>query len=118
MKPSNSDRRKFNRAKGRGSAVVIRDTDMMRNGIRGELEDISHAGLSLYLPACLKIGEHVSIELENPIQRTAVQTRACVKWIQEADGDAYRIGCSLMHWLIPQQVSALKSQLSAVPVPR
>jgi hypothetical protein len=111
MKPSNSDRRKFNRAKGRGSATIIRDTDMMRNGIQGELEDISHAGLSFFLPTCLKIGEHVSIELENPIQRTSVQTRGCVKWIQDADG-GYRIGCSLMNWLVPQQVLALKSHLA------
>jgi hypothetical protein len=115
MKPSNSERRKFNRNKGRGSAIVIRDTDMMRNGIRGELEDISHAGLSLYLPSSLRIGEHVSIELENPIQRTAVQTRACVKWIQDADG-GYRIGCSLMNWLVPQQVIALKSHLTQAPM--
>lgn len=117
MKPSNSDRRKFNRAKGRGSATVIRDTDMMRNGIRGELDDISHAGLSFYLPISLKIGEYVSIELENPIQRTTVQTRGCVRWIQDADG-GYRIGCSLLNWLVPQQVIALKSHLTQAAVSR
>lgn len=103
------DRRAFARHASTATALIVRDSDRMRSGIRGQLSDISIAGFAVLLSAPLEVGESISVELENPIQRAKVSLRACVRYVLSEDERTYRVGCSVLNRLTVQQVEALRS---------
>lgn len=106
---SQTDQRRFRHYPARGNARVISDRDFARRGVRGKLHDVSHSGLSVVLPAPLEIGQGVSIELENSLQRIRTVVRGRVVYVQQIQDGLYRIGVGLEGWLTPSQVQALKA---------
>jgi hypothetical protein len=103
------DRRKWPRFPSRAVAKVVRDSDMMRDGVTGRVENISNIGVCLVLPVALEIGEHAVVELEDAIQRRKITSRMRVERIEVLSEKQYRIGCSLFPGLTTHQILDLRS---------
>lgn len=108
-RPAKAERRAERRSAGNALAVVLRDDDLMRNGIAGRLYDISAVGLSLLLPVPLKLGEYVVIKLENPVQRVSAKLRALVRHVQPPCDGFYRVGCSPLQRLNLRELQAFRA---------
>jgi hypothetical protein len=107
--PPKRERRAERRSEGNALVVVLRDDDLMRNGISGRLFDISAIGLSLLLPVPLRLGEYVVIKLENPVQRVSAKVRAMVRHVQPPCDGFYRVGCSPLQRLNLRELQAFRA---------
>ena len=99
--------RGFWRHPGSAQAVVTPDADMSGCGIVGTLLDISSNGVGLRLPQALGVGEPVTIELANPLERCQVRLRGSVRYAEPLADRHFRVGCSLLTHLSPRTVVAL-----------
>lgn len=106
---SKHERRAERRSEGNALAVVLRDDDLMRDGIAGKLFDISAIGLALLLPVPLRVGEYVVIKLENPVQRVNAKLRALVRHVQPPRDGWYRIGCCPLQRLNLRELEAFRA---------
>jgi hypothetical protein len=91
-------------------ALVIRETDAMRDGVRGMLRDVSMAKLVVGLPAELPPGEQIKIRLRNLVQRFRKEARGVVRNIEpdKQRADEYLIEVDLYTRLTPLEVSLLR----------
>jgi RNase P/RNase MRP subunit p29 len=60
-------------------ALVIRDSDAMRNGIRGMVRDVAMNKLVVRLPLTLPANEQIQLKLRNFVQRFRKETRGVVR---------------------------------------
>ena len=91
-------------------ALVIRETDAMRDGIRGLLREVSMARLVVGLPQALPAGEQINLRLRNLVQRFRKEARGIVR-LAEPDkerADEYLIEVELFTRLTPLEVSLLR----------
>ena len=86
---------------------IVRDSDIMQFGLRGDLKDVSQSGLGIMLDEALDIGEQVKIEVEHIVQRFKKQVRGIVRHVNQ-DENKYRIGIELFTRFNPSDVSILK----------
>lgn len=90
------DRRFYQRHLGRGRVIVYRDSDVMRQGLDADLDDISVAGARISLRGPLQVGEPVRLRLLNEVQRFEREIRAIVRWLRPLDDVRYQIGLELL----------------------
>src|SRR3972149_10792344 len=90
-------------------ALVIRETDAMRNGIRGLLREVSMARLVVGLPQELPSGEQINLRLRNLVQRFRKEARGVVRQAEpdKDRADEYLIEIELFTRLTPLEVSLL-----------
>lgn len=102
------DRRRHERLPASAEVVLMRDSDAMRIGTRGELSDITPFGIGVVLSDRLENGEHVQVRLINHIQKVNAETRGYVRHVTPRDDGRYYIGVELQVRLQPLQVSLLQ----------
>lgn len=103
------ERRDNPRFYARARAVVVRESDSMRIGLKGELRDLSTVGLGLLMSdAPPEVDEIVKIRLTNEIQRFDREFRGVIRHVTEADDGGHRVGIELMMRMTPLEVSQLK----------
>lgn len=109
---SDSIDKNYERATNRHSSytrvVVVRDTDVMQFGLKGDLKDVSPFGLGIELDEPLSIGEQIKIEVEHVVQRFKKQVRGIVRHVHTTEQGQSRIGIELFTRLTPLDVSILK----------
>ncbi len=103
-----SDRRIKTRHAGNAAALVVRDDDIMRTGINGDLYDVSATGVGLTLEAEVNLTEQVRITLNNPVQRIQKETRGTVRHVSQHQDGTWRVGIELATRLTPLEVNLLK----------
>ena len=91
-------------------ALVIRETDAMRDGIRGLLREVSMAKLVVGLPQELPVGEQINLRLRNLVQRFRKEARGVVRQAEpdKDRADEYLIEIELFTRLTPLEVSLLR----------
>ena len=101
---------------GRGSAAppmhstarLVRETDLMRTAIEGDLLDVTGESLSLRTRGQFVVNESLRIHLANPVQRCEKETRGLIREIrQHADGSAV-VNVKLFTRMTALQVSLFK----------
>lgn len=102
-----AERRVTPRRSGSASALIIRESDTMRFGIKGELKDISATGLGLIMETALNPQEQIKIQLTNVIQRVEKEVRGAVRHSTLQEDGTYRVGIELSSRLTPLEVSLL-----------
>jgi hypothetical protein len=109
MPPVCDDRRLSSRHLSKAIATVIRETDRERRGIPADVLNVSFGGFALLMPMPLPLGEHVAVDLHNPVQGVVVWRRARVQHVEADGGEGFRVGCAVSNRLSPREVRALKS---------
>ena len=109
--PASDNRRRNVRLRSKSRVVVVRDTDMMRNGVQGSLLDVSCDGLGFVIEGPLEIGEQIKIRVRNDIQRFEKEIRGIVRRVIEDAEGGFQIGVELRCRLTPLDVSMLRSGL-------
>ena len=109
--PASDNRRRNVRLRSKSRVVVVRDTDMMRNGVQGSLLDVSCDGLGFVIDEPLEIGEQIKIRVRNDIQRFEKEIRGIVRRVIVDEEGGYQIGVELRCRLTPLDVSMLRSGL-------
>lgn len=99
--------RSTNRHRSFTKVSIVRDSDIMQFGLKGDLKDVSQSGLGILLDEALEIGEQVKIDVEHIVQRFKKQVRGIVRHVNESESK-YRIGIELFTRLNPSDVSILK----------
>lgn len=107
------ERRFLMRYPSKAGARVIRDTDLMRNGIDGKLKDLSSAGLGILLTVPLEVNEQIKVELHNDVQRIAKEVRGVIRHVTLQDDELYHIGVELFTRLTPLEVSLFRMGMPA-----
>jgi hypothetical protein len=102
------DKRQIPRATGNAQAIVYRDSDVMRLGLKGILKDISPTGLGIVIPESLNVNEHIKLALINEIQRINIDTRGVVRHVSSDDNGQFQVGVELFTRLAPLDLSLLK----------
>lgn len=92
---SERDRRKHGRHPGRAVAEVIRANDAVRRGLRVDLLDVSLSGIGLCSREQLRNDEHVTVRLQNVIQRFRKEVRGVVRWAIPGGDGTWRVGVEL-----------------------
>jgi hypothetical protein len=104
------DRRVFPRYDSRAQVRIIRASDRMRFGVSGEVWNISVEGAGIVLKDSLRLGEQVTLELSNVIQRFQCEVRGTILWCEpEADG-RFRLGVRFLRRISPLDVSSLRGR--------
>ena len=103
-----TDRRAFPRPEGDGRVLVIREIDPMCRALEGHLRDVSAGGIAIDVRTPIAVGEFVSIEVENPVQKVKVMLRGQVRRLEEVQGGWYQLGCSLVVRLGYQEIKRLR----------
>jgi c-di-GMP-binding flagellar brake protein YcgR len=97
------NRRRFVRYKGAAKATVRRG----KEELRGTLENISHNGAGLLLPAELPVGEAISAMLMTP-RLERIQITGEVIHVHPQNGQ-FVVGVKLDEWLKPERLEELRS---------
>ena len=99
----------YEAANGESSAVAG-ELDRMRFGVSGEVWNISVEGAGIVLKDSLRLGEQVTLELSNVIQRFQCEVRGTVLWCEpQADG-RFRLGVRFLRRISPLDVSSLRGR--------
>jgi len=101
------ERRSTPRRRGSASALIIRESDVMRFGVKGELRDVSATGLGLVMESPLEPNEQIKIQLTNVIQRVEKEVRGAVRHSTLQEDGTYHVGIELSSRLTPLEVSLL-----------
>lgn len=96
----------------KGSALVLRDSDVMRVGCEANLVNVSIGGLGLDSPIPLNLNEQVKILVTNAVQRITKEVRGVVRHVTPAGDGRYRVGVELYGRLTPLEVSLLRMGLA------
>jgi len=102
------DRRYRLRHLGRAETVVLRDSDVMRIGLRVGLQTVSAAALSIISPIPLRVGEQIKVRLRNEVQRFLTDMRGAVRWVEAGENGRFLIGIELFSRLMPLDVMMLR----------
>jgi len=93
---------------GRAETVILRDSDVMRIGLRVGLQTVCASALGIISPVAFREGEQIKIRLRNEVQRFATEMRGAVR-NQEPTGDGkFFIGIELYSRLMPLDVMMLR----------
>ena len=110
--PLEPDNKRFTRRyASQATAVVVRECDLMRNGIPALLEDVSNSGLSFTIDTELKAGEQMKIRLKNEIQRFDKEVRGIVRRVAPTEDGKFFCGVELQTRLTPLEVSAARASI-------
>ncbi len=101
-------------------ALVIRDSDAMRNGIRGMVRDVATNKLIVRLPQVLPANEQIQLRLRNFVQRFRKEARGVVRGHTPDPKvpDNYLIEVELYTRLTPLEVSLLRMGVRDENIPR
>jgi hypothetical protein len=102
------DRRYRLRHLGRAETVILRDSDVMRIGLRVGLQTVSAANLGISSPILLHVGEQIKVRLRNEVQRFLTEMRGAVRRVEAIDDDRYFIAIELFSRLMPLDVMMLR----------
>ena len=111
----NDERRAMPRYPSRGKVRVFRETDAMRSGLSGRLNDVSVSGIGFCINAELDVGELIRIELSNEMQRFSKEVRGIVRHVTPLVEGEYYTGVELRLRLTPPEVELLRSHRPADP---
>jgi len=103
-----SDRLVRLRHLGQAETIVLRDTDVMRIGLRVRLYSIKSSSLSIISPMPLRLGEQVKVKLRNDVQRFATELRGVARRLAPTADDNFLIGIELFSRLMPLDVMMLR----------
>jgi hypothetical protein len=104
------DRRVFPRYDSRAQVRIIRASDRMRFGITGEVWNISVEGTGIVLKESLRIGEQITLELSNTVQRFRCDVRGTILWCEPMADGRYRCGVRFLRRISPLDVSSLRGR--------
>jgi len=107
-KPPPAERRIRLRHLGKAETVIVRDTDVMRDGLRVRLETISANALSILSAADFRVGEQLKIRLRNDVQRITADLRGWVRCIEPRSEAEQLVEVGLFTPLMPLDVMALR----------
>jgi hypothetical protein len=93
---------------GQAETIVLRDTDVMRVGLRVRLYSIKSSALSIISPIPLRLGEQVKVKLRNDVQRFATELRGVARRLAPTDDDNFLVGIELFSRLMPLDVMMLR----------
>lgn len=101
-------------------ALVIRDSDAMRNGIRGMVRDVTMSKLVVRLPVTLPPAEQIQLRLRNFVQRFRKEARGVVRGHVEDPKvpGHFLIDVELYTRLTPLEVSLLRMGIRDENIPR
>lgn len=102
------DRRYRLRHLGRAETIVLRDSDVMRLGLRVGLQTICASALGIISPVGLKAGEQIKIRLRNDVQRFATELRGAVRQQEATEDGKFLIAIELFSRLMPLDVMMLR----------
>ena len=103
-----SDRLVRLRHLGQAETIVLRDTDVMRVGLRVRLYSIKSSALSIISPIPLRLGEQVKVKLRNDVQRFATELRGVARRLAPTADDNFLVGIELFSRLMPLDVMMLR----------
>ena len=92
------------------NASIIRETDVMRQGVGAKILNIESGIVILVTEEELKVGEAVKVELRNTVQRYSRMVRGEVTSVRQHRGD-YTIEFMLHNRLTPHDVQTLRMQI-------
>jgi hypothetical protein len=107
-KTRRTERRSYQRHLGHAEVCVIRDTDVMRDGLPVQLENISAAGMGILSPVPFRVDEQLKFRLRNEVQRFSANLRGIVRWIEPKEDGSFRCGIELSTRLMPFDVMMLR----------
>jgi hypothetical protein len=93
---------------GRAEAVLLRDCDVMRIGMRAGLHTVSAAALGIISSVPLKVGEQIKVRLRNEVQRFAIELRGAVRRLEPTEDGRYLVAIELYSRLLPLDVMMLR----------
>ncbi|MGE3315497.1 MAG: hypothetical protein AB7O26_10310 [Planctomycetaceae bacterium] len=101
-------------------ALVIRDSDAMRNGIRGMVREVATNKLLVRLPQTLPQNEQIQLKLRNFVQRFRKEARGVVRGHTPDPKvpDHFLIEVELYSRLTPLEVSLLRMGVRDENIPR
>jgi hypothetical protein len=101
-------------------ALVIRDSDAMRNGIRGMVRDVATNKLVVRLPFVLPPNEQIQLRLRNFVQRFRKEARGVVRGRTPDPKvpESFLIEVELYTRLTPLEVSLLRMGVRDENIPR
>ncbi len=93
---------------GRTETLILRDSDVMRVGLRVGLQTVCASSLGIISPVPLHFGEQIKIRLSNEIQRFHTELRGAVRRMEQAEDGRYVMGIELFSRLMPLDVMMLR----------
>lgn len=99
-----TERRMSLRHLGRAETLILRDNDVMRDGLHVSLVNISAGGISVISSVPLRTREQIKIRLRNDIQRFRAELRGVVRWVQPTPGEQFLTGIEFYSRLMPLDV--------------
>jgi hypothetical protein len=93
---------------GRTETSILRDSDVMRLGLRVTLQTVCASALGVISPVPLNHGEQIKIRLSNEIQRFMTELRGAVRRLERAEDGRYLVGIELFSRLMPLDVMMLR----------
>ena len=93
---------------GRAETVILRDSDVMRIGLRVGLQTVSAAALGISSQVPLKVGEQIKVRLRNEVQRFLTEMRGAVRRVEAVETGRYFIAIELFSRLMPLDVMMLR----------
>jgi hypothetical protein len=102
------DRTYLLRHLGRAETIVLRDCDVMRVGLRVELQTICASALGIISPVPLRVGEQIKVGLHNDVQRFRTELRGAVRRLEGTEDGYYLVGIELFSRLMPLDVMMLR----------
>jgi len=106
------ERRAIRRQAVHSDGRLILDADVMRIGVKVRLINVNATGVGLECDRTVDVGESVTVELENVVQRFHRTVRGRVRHCTEISDEKYVVGIELQLRLSPMDVSQLKMGLS------
>jgi hypothetical protein len=93
---------------GRTETLILRDSDVMRVGMRVSLQTVCASALGIISPVPLHFGEQIKIRLSNEIQRFHTELRGVVRRMELGEDGRYLMGIELFSRLMPLDVMMLR----------
>src|SRR5262245_17614892 len=106
-RPRVADRHIRLRHLGRAEAVILRDCDTMRIGLRADLHTVNASALGIISLVPLTVGEQIKVRLRNEVQRFAVELRGAVRRLEPTEDGRYLVAIELYTRLMPLEVMML-----------
>ncbi len=93
---------------GRTETLILRDSDVMRVGMRVSLQTVCASALGIISPVPMHFGEQLKVRLSNEIQRFCTELRGVVRRMELGEDGRYLIGIELFSRLMPLDVMMLR----------
>lgn len=93
---------------GDEDTVVIPDGDLSGQRIPARLLEASLEEVSVLIPISLETDRYLTLELTNPLQHRKLRLRGAVRALERLEDGQYRLDCSLMTRLSPDDLRGLR----------